>query len=60
MRLLFLGDLVGNAGRDAVIASAARLRQELRLDYIVVNGENVSGGRGMGSGENFKLKDMAA
>ncbi len=47
MRLLFLGDLVGNAGRDAVIASVPRLRRELALDYVVVNGENVSGGRGI-------------
>ena len=47
MRLLFLGDLVGNAGRDAVISSVPRLRRELALDYVVVNGENVSGGRGI-------------
>ncbi len=47
MRFLFLGDLVGNMGRDAVVASVPRLRRELALDYVVVNGENVSGGRGI-------------
>jgi 2',3'-cyclic-nucleotide 2'-phosphodiesterase len=47
MRLLFLGDLVGHIGRDAVVDSVPRLRRELALDYVVVNGENVSGGRGI-------------
>ena len=47
MRVLFLGDLVGNCGRDAVLQSVPKLRRELSLDYVVVNGENVSGGRGI-------------
>lgn len=47
MRLLFLGDIVGNAGRDAVVASVPALRRELSLDYVVANGENVAGGRGI-------------
>lgn len=47
MRVLFLGDLVGHTGRDAVLQTVPRLRRELGLDYVVVNGENVSGGRGI-------------
>ena len=47
MRMLFLGDLVGHAGRDAVVRAVPSLRRELELDYVVVNGENVSGGRGI-------------
>lgn len=47
MRLLFLGDLVGSCGRKAVTNSVPRLRDQLRLDYLVVNGENVAGGRGI-------------
>ncbi len=46
MRLLFLGDVVGNCGRDAVIETVPNLRRELNLDYVVVNAENISGGRG--------------
>ena len=46
MRLLFLGDIVGSAGRDAVVRSVAPLRRELELDYVVVNAENIAGGRG--------------
>jgi hypothetical protein len=47
MKLLFLGDLVGHTGRDAVMAIVPRARRELDLDYVVVNAENVSGGRGI-------------
>lgn len=45
--MLFLGDLVGHCGRDAVIQQVPIARRELGLDYVVVNGENVSGGRGI-------------
>ncbi|MFN0094547.1 MAG: YmdB family metallophosphoesterase [Dehalococcoidia bacterium] len=47
MRMLFLGDIVGNCGRDAVTREVPRLRRELALDYVVANGENISGGRGI-------------
>ncbi|HEY4668336.1 MAG TPA: TIGR00282 family metallophosphoesterase [Tepidiformaceae bacterium] len=47
MRLLFLGDIVGNCGRDAVVATVPPLRRELALDLVVANGENVAGGRGI-------------
>ncbi len=47
MRLLFLGDIVGNCGRDAVVATVPSLRRELALDLVVANGENVAGGRGI-------------
>lgn len=47
LRLLFLGDIVGEPGRTAVIQHLPELRKELRLDFIVVNGENTAGGRGI-------------
>ena len=47
MRLLFLGDIVGNCGRDAVVDIVPKLRDELGLDYVVANGENIAGGRGI-------------
>ncbi len=47
MRLLFLGDLVGRAGREAVIARLPGLRADLRTDFVVVNGENAAGGFGI-------------
>jgi len=47
MRTLFLGDVVGRAGRDAVCAHLPALRKELSLDAVVINGENAAGGFGI-------------
>lgn len=47
MRILFCGDVVGRSGRMAVIDNLPRLRQELALDFIVVNGENAAAGFGI-------------
>ena len=47
MRILFLGDVVGRSGRDAVTASLPTLRADLRTDLVVINGENASHGFGL-------------
>ncbi len=47
MRILFLGDVMGRVGRRAVIEGLPGLREELRLDFVVVNGENAASGVGM-------------
>lgn len=46
-RILFLGDVVGEPGRKAVSALLPVLKDELQVDFIVVNGENAAGGRGI-------------
>ncbi len=47
MRILFLGDVVGRSGRDAVVAGLPGLRERLRAELVVVNGENASHGFGL-------------
>ena len=47
MRLLFLGDIMGRTGREAVIAQMPELRRKLDLDFVVVNGENAAHGFGI-------------
>ena len=47
MKLLFLGDIVGEPGRKLVISKVPELKKELSLDFIVANGENAAGGRGI-------------
>lgn len=47
MRLLFLGDIVGSAGREAVRRAVPALRSEFALDFVIANGENVAGGKGI-------------
>jgi len=47
MRILFLGDIVGRAGRDAVTESVPGLRERLDLDFVIANGENAAHGFGI-------------
>jgi len=47
MRILFLGDVIGRGGRDAVCEALPGLRDQLKLDLVVVNGENASHGFGL-------------
>jgi 2',3'-cyclic-nucleotide 2'-phosphodiesterase len=47
MRLLFLGDMVGRVGRTAVWERLPGLISDLRLDFVIVNGENAAGGFGI-------------
>ena len=47
MRILFVGDVVGRPGRDAVEALLPGLRERLEVDACVVNGENIANGIGI-------------
>src|ERR1700734_3876818 len=47
MRILFIGDLVGRSGREAVATSLPKLREALRIELAVVNAENASHGFGL-------------
>jgi 2',3'-cyclic-nucleotide 2'-phosphodiesterase len=47
LTILFLGDVVGEPGRNAVIARLPELKERHNLDFIIVNGENSAGGRGI-------------
>jgi 2',3'-cyclic-nucleotide 2'-phosphodiesterase len=47
MRILFIADVFGSAGRKAVDQRLTALREELAVDLCVVNGENAADGRGI-------------
>ena len=47
MKILFLGDVMGRAGRTAVAERLPKLRTDWGLDFVVVNGENASAGAGL-------------
>ena len=53
MKILFLGDVMGRAGRAAILERLPGLRTEWGLDFVVVNGENASSGMGL-TGEHAK------
>ena len=60
MRLLFLGDIMGRAGRKAISERLMRLRDEWRLDFVVLNGENATGGMGLSAGHAKALLEAGA
>ena len=47
MRICFIGDIVGRPGRTIVIDLLKDLRREHKLDFVIANGENASGGTGL-------------
>src|SRR6185436_17829503 len=47
MRILFIGDIVGRSGRNALLDHMPKLIAEWTLDLVVVNGENAAGGFGI-------------
>ena len=47
MRILFIGDVVGEPGRKAVKALLPKLREHHALDFVIANGENSAGGSGI-------------
>jgi 2',3'-cyclic-nucleotide 2'-phosphodiesterase len=47
LRLLFLGDIIGEPGRRAVIEMLPTLKSAWGVDFAVANGENVAAGRGI-------------
>ena len=47
MNILLIGDVVGRTGRQAVAQHLPALRDRLKLDFVVVNGENAAHGFGI-------------
>lgn len=54
MRIMFFGDVMGRPGRDAIAARLPGLRDQLKADFVVVNGENATSGFGL-SPDHAKL-----
>jgi 2',3'-cyclic-nucleotide 2'-phosphodiesterase len=47
MRILFVGDIVGKAGRQAIEGLLERIVADHQIDFTVANGENAAGGMGI-------------
>jgi 2',3'-cyclic-nucleotide 2'-phosphodiesterase len=47
VKLLFVGDIVGEPGRHALRQLLPKLRESLEIDMVVANGENAAGGAGI-------------
>ncbi|MGA0112177.1 MAG: TIGR00282 family metallophosphoesterase [Chthoniobacterales bacterium] len=55
IRILFLGDVVGEPGRNALNKRLRGLQEELAADFTIVNGENAAGGRGISGKQCIEL-----
>ncbi|XUM24280.1 TIGR00282 family metallophosphoesterase [Bradyrhizobium oligotrophicum S58] len=60
MRILFVGDVVGRAGRSAVSDHLPGLIRDWALDLVIVNGENAAGGFGITEAIYQELVDAGA
>ena len=49
MNILFLGDVFGQPGRDAVVRELPALVAEREVEFVIANGENVANGAGITS-----------
>ena len=47
MNILFIGDIVGKPGRQAVAALLPKLKRQYHLDCVIANGENIAHGAGV-------------
>lgn len=47
MRVLFIGDIVGEAGRDIVRTRLRDFKAEKKIDAVIANAENAAGGSGI-------------
>jgi metallophosphoesterase (TIGR00282 family) len=47
MRILFIGDIVGKAGRQAIDGVLQKVIADHKIDFTIANGENAAGGMGI-------------
>jgi metallophosphoesterase (TIGR00282 family) len=60
IRILFLGDVVGEPGRKALQQRLKGLQEEWAVDFTIVNGENAAGGRGISGKQCIELLKSGA
>ena len=50
MKILFVGDVFSKLGRKALETNLRRIRENEKINFVIVNGENISHGKGMNEG----------
>lgn len=56
MRILFIGDIVGRPGREAITKNFPQIKKDFSPDLIIANGENASHGKGLNLEHYHELK----
>ena len=60
MKILFIGDIYGKPGREALNKHLTRLKKEKNINWCIVNGENAAAGRGLTKKLSDELFDSGA
>ena len=60
MKILIVGDVFSKLGRASLERNIQRIKQEQKINFIIVNGENISHGRGMNEGHYLWLLNQGA
>ena len=53
MKILVVGDIIGNAGVKELKKQLIKIKNEKQIDFVIVNGENSAEGMGI-TEKNFK------
>ncbi len=57
MKILFIGDIFGQPGRETVKQLLSKLKEEHRIDLVIANGENAHHGNGISFDNYQELRD---
>ncbi|TCG10756.1 TIGR00282 family metallophosphoesterase [Mycoplasma todarodis] len=57
MKVLFIGDIFGKPGLKTVVQELPKLKEKYKIDFVIVQGENISGRKGLIQKDYKKLKD---
>jgi metallophosphoesterase (TIGR00282 family) len=58
MNIIFIGDIFGRPGRDALRKAMPEIRRRHEPDFIIANGENSAGGKGINAAIVQELLDL--
>ena len=57
MKILFIGDIVGRAGRDFLTHNLNKIRNQYKIDFCIANGENSAHGKSITTDVFFQLSN---
>ena len=60
MKFLVIGDVVGRSGVEAIKKNVPTIIAKENIDFVIINGENATGGRGLKEKELYELYDVGA
>ncbi|TVR67966.1 MAG: YmdB family metallophosphoesterase [Spirochaetaceae bacterium] len=58
MRILYVAEIVGKPGLHCVKTMLAALRKERAIDFVIANGDSVTGGFGLGKNHSIQLRKL--